>query len=170
MARPDRLEERRSLRPSHPSPCMGLRRRLQDCLRPSTALQRERSYEVNLGVLVQELRITEASPQVDVLYASALRTLRSDDHQDSQALSQEMEQLLTSTTVRDEAKLQSLVGALLQRIHRLDDAHTCAVCMAKPRCVVSLPCSHLVTCGECACDQCFVCGASSTSTLYVFRS
>ena len=35
------------------------------------------------------------------------------------------------------------------RASALEDAAMCTVCMARPRCMLTLPCKHLVTCGQC---------------------
>ena len=147
--------------------------RICSCLWPCVRALNNRDHRKNVEVdiLRKELRECEACDTLESLCSVALQALQMDDHEHSRRLCSELERMCSnSSTARNDKKLDAIIKGLLSHIHRMDSIQCCAICMSRPRCVVLLPCAHLVTCHECECTTCPMCTNTVDSTLYVFTS
>ena len=152
---------------------MSLWQRLVSCLTTSfgctAAPQRcDSRNRIEGHILSNELHSLENIEVVDALYNISLHTLQADDHMNTRAICADLRNMNVRAT--SEEKMRMLVRMLLKRIHQLDEVQSCALCMSKPRCAVMMPCAHLVTCDECACEICPICASRVETTLYVFPS
>lgn len=67
----------------------------------------------------------------------------------------------------------AIVESLARRVHELDVATSCVICMDATRCVALNPCNHLVYCAECMESNendktCPVCRQTYTAHSFVF--
>ena len=156
-----------------PNP-MTLWQRFLCCLAPplpATPPPRDDSrHTVESRILRDELVCIECVDVIDTLYDVSLHTLHVDDHVHSREIRSNLQAIQQNERITSEEKMRTLVRMLLKRIHQLDQVQSCAVCMSKPRCAVMMPCAHLVTCDECACEICPICARRVETTLYVFPS
>ena len=125
---------------------------------------------IEYQILRDELTRAEGVHVLDRLYGISLHTLQADDHEQSRSICSELQATHENTRTTSEERMTMLVRMLLTRVHQLDQVHSCAICMSKPRCSVMMPCAHLVTCDECACEVCPICCSHVETTLFVFPS
>lgn len=76
----------------------------------------------------------------------------------------------TVTTVG--GRIDAVAACCVAGLRRAEEERVCVVCMAAPRTVLFLPCSHMAVCADCAdsVDVCCICARAVVQRRFVFVS